>query len=193
MAVSGFSVASPPSERRSPDERVVNKWYFWVTLAAIVAKNPRVEIPKERVLEVVRRETTVSKPVWESDRLITRVEGDDEGVFVDEFVKDRATKEPFEEVLRELPKMFRNEEDELSGKSFSAPRRNVLPKPWRKPHPPIWQACGNPPTFAKAGQKGLGAIGFNFSAAPQMAPMIEAYKKAVADAEPIGAVEERDA
>lgn len=98
-----------------------------------------------------------------------------------------ATKEPFEEVLGELPKMFRDEEYEYAGRSFSAPRRNVLPKPWKKPHPPIWQACGNPPTFAKAGQKGLGAIGFNFSAAPQMAPMIEAYKKAVSNAEPIGA------
>jgi alkanesulfonate monooxygenase SsuD/methylene tetrahydromethanopterin reductase-like flavin-dependent oxidoreductase (luciferase family) len=97
-----------------------------------------------------------------------------------------ATKEPFEEVLRELPKMFRDEEYEYHGRFFDAPRRNVLPKPFKKPHPPIWQACGNPPTFAKAGQKGLGAIGFNFSAAPDMRPMIEAYKKAVADAEPIG-------
>jgi hypothetical protein len=31
------ATTSPTSERRSPDERVVNKWYFWVTLAAIVA------------------------------------------------------------------------------------------------------------------------------------------------------------
>jgi alkanesulfonate monooxygenase SsuD/methylene tetrahydromethanopterin reductase-like flavin-dependent oxidoreductase (luciferase family) len=98
-----------------------------------------------------------------------------------------ATKEPFEEVLRELPKMFRDEWYEFHGTYFDAPKRNVLPKPYRKPHPPIWQACGNPPTFAKAGEKGLGAIGFNFSAAPQMRPMIEAYKKAVANAEPIGA------
>ena len=97
-----------------------------------------------------------------------------------------ATKEPFEEVLREIPKMFHDEWYEFHGKFFDAPKRNVLPKPWKKPHPPMWQACGNPPTFAKAGQKGLGAIGFNFSAAPEMRPMIDAYKKAVADAEPIG-------
>jgi alkanesulfonate monooxygenase SsuD/methylene tetrahydromethanopterin reductase-like flavin-dependent oxidoreductase (luciferase family) len=97
-----------------------------------------------------------------------------------------ATKEPFEEVLRELPKMFRDEEFEFQGKHFDAPRRNVLPKPWKKPHPPIWQACGNPPTYEKAGLKGIGAIGFNFSAAPDMAPMIEAYKKGIARAEPIG-------
>jgi alkanesulfonate monooxygenase SsuD/methylene tetrahydromethanopterin reductase-like flavin-dependent oxidoreductase (luciferase family) len=98
-----------------------------------------------------------------------------------------ATKEPFEEIVREIPKMFGDEWYEFHGKYFDAPKRNVLPKPWRKPHPPIWQACGNPPTFAKAGQKGLGAIGFNFSAAPDMQPMIDAYKEAVADAEPIGA------
>jgi alkanesulfonate monooxygenase SsuD/methylene tetrahydromethanopterin reductase-like flavin-dependent oxidoreductase (luciferase family) len=82
--------------------------------------------------------------------------------------------------------MFRDEWYEYHGKAYDVPKRNLLPKPWRKPHPPIWQACGNPPTFAKAGQKGLGAIGFNFSAAPDMKPMIDAYKEAVADAEPIG-------
>jgi alkanesulfonate monooxygenase SsuD/methylene tetrahydromethanopterin reductase-like flavin-dependent oxidoreductase (luciferase family) len=97
-----------------------------------------------------------------------------------------ATKEPFEEIIREIPKMFHDEWYEFSGKFFDAPKRNVLPKPWKKPHPPIWQACGNPPTYAKAAQKGLGAIGFNFSAAPEMRPMIDAYKNAIADAEPIG-------
>jgi alkanesulfonate monooxygenase SsuD/methylene tetrahydromethanopterin reductase-like flavin-dependent oxidoreductase (luciferase family) len=64
-----------------------------------------------------------------------------------------ATKEPFEEVLHELPKMFRDEEYEFHGTYFDAPKRNVLPKPYKKPHPPIWQACGNPPTFAKAGRR----------------------------------------
>ncbi len=39
---------------------------------------------------------------------------------------------------------------------------NILPKPYGKGHPPIWMACGNPPSFGRAGELGLGAIAFNF-------------------------------
>jgi alkanesulfonate monooxygenase SsuD/methylene tetrahydromethanopterin reductase-like flavin-dependent oxidoreductase (luciferase family) len=97
-----------------------------------------------------------------------------------------ATKPMLEEVFKELPKMWRQSEYSFDGEYFSVPPRNVLPKPWRKPHPPLWQACGNPPTFELAGRKGVGAIGFNFTAAKNMKPMIEAYKNAVGEAEPLG-------
>jgi alkanesulfonate monooxygenase SsuD/methylene tetrahydromethanopterin reductase-like flavin-dependent oxidoreductase (luciferase family) len=50
----------------------------------------------------------------------------------------------------------------------------------------MWQAAGNPPTYEKAARAGLGVIGFNFSAAKAMAPLVEAYKKAIGEAEPIG-------
>jgi alkanesulfonate monooxygenase SsuD/methylene tetrahydromethanopterin reductase-like flavin-dependent oxidoreductase (luciferase family) len=96
------------------------------------------------------------------------------------------TKPMLEEVFKEFPKMWRQAEYSFEGEYFSVPPRNILPKPWRKPHPPLWQACGNPPTFEVAGRKGVGAIGFNFSAAKQMKPMIDAYKNAVGDAEPLG-------
>src|SRR5207249_2100869 len=35
----------------------------------------------------------------------------------------------------------------FSGKYFSMPVRNVLPKPVQKPHPPIWVACSNRETI----------------------------------------------
>ncbi|HJP65203.1 MAG TPA: LLM class flavin-dependent oxidoreductase, partial [Actinomycetota bacterium] len=95
------------------------------------------------------------------------------------------TKPMFEEVVKEFPKMWRETEYSFDGQYFQVPARNILPKPYKKPHPPMWQACGNPPTYELAGRKGLGAIGFNFSAAKAMAPMVEAYKKGVAEAEPI--------
>jgi alkanesulfonate monooxygenase SsuD/methylene tetrahydromethanopterin reductase-like flavin-dependent oxidoreductase (luciferase family) len=96
------------------------------------------------------------------------------------------TKPMYEEVLKEFPKMWREGEYSFEGEYFSVPPRNVLPKPYKKPHPPIWQACGNPPTYELAGRKGVGAIGFNFSAAKHMKPMIDAYKAGVAEAEPLG-------
>ena len=36
------------------------------------------------------------------------------------------------------------------GEHFTVPTpHNILPKPYGKGHPPIWVACGNPPTFAQ--------------------------------------------
>src|SRR5919198_3857808 len=96
------------------------------------------------------------------------------------------TKAMYEEVLPEFPKMWRETEYSFEGKFFSVPPRNVLPKPWKKPHPPIWQAAGNPPTYEKAARSGFGVIGFNFSSVRQMEPMIQAYKSAIGEADPIG-------
>jgi alkanesulfonate monooxygenase SsuD/methylene tetrahydromethanopterin reductase-like flavin-dependent oxidoreductase (luciferase family) len=62
----------------------------------------------------------------------------------------------------------------------------VLPKPWGKTHPPMWQAAGNPPTYEAAARAGFGVIGFNFSTPRRLAPNIEAYKKSIGEAEPVG-------
>ncbi|HLT16977.1 MAG TPA: LLM class flavin-dependent oxidoreductase, partial [Acidimicrobiales bacterium] len=72
------------------------------------------------------------------------------------------------------------------GRFFSMPERNVLPKPYVKPHPPMWVAAGNPDTFEKAGRLGLGVICFTGGSPEKMRPLVEIYKEAVADAEPVG-------
>jgi ATP:ADP antiporter, AAA family len=59
------------------------------SLAAILEKNPKLRIDKERVFDVVRREVAVGRPVWESHRLLDTIEADSRS-FVDEFLKDRA-------------------------------------------------------------------------------------------------------
>jgi alkanesulfonate monooxygenase SsuD/methylene tetrahydromethanopterin reductase-like flavin-dependent oxidoreductase (luciferase family) len=50
----------------------------------------------------------------------------------------------------------------FEGDSFSMPCRNVLPKPFQKPHPPLWMACTNRDTIRVAASKGLGALAFSF-------------------------------
>ena len=72
------------------------------------------------------------------------------------------------------------------GRFFSMPERNVLPKPCVKPHPPMWVAAGNPWTFEKAARMGLGVLCFTGGTPEKMAPLIEIYKNAIADAEPVG-------
>ncbi len=63
------------------------------SLSAILARNQIVRIDRERVFEIVRREVTVSRPVWESHRLLDALSErtvDDRASFVDDFIKDRA-------------------------------------------------------------------------------------------------------
>ena len=49
-----------------------------------------------------------------------------------------------------------------SGRYFSMPTRNVVPKPVQKPHPPLWVACSNRETIKLAAQLGIGALTFAF-------------------------------
>jgi alkanesulfonate monooxygenase SsuD/methylene tetrahydromethanopterin reductase-like flavin-dependent oxidoreductase (luciferase family) len=99
------------------------------------------------------------------------------------------TKEVWDEVIRQFTSMWRDGEYAYDGTSFRTPypnpkmpARNVLPKPWKKPHPPMWVACGNPPTYEKAARLGLGALGFNVAAVKDMEPMVRAYKDAIGSA-----------
>ena len=50
----------------------------------------------------------------------------------------------------------------FDGTYFSMPCRNVLPKPFQKPHPPMWIACTNRDTIRVAARNGLGALAFSF-------------------------------
>jgi hypothetical protein len=60
------------------------------SLAAILEKNARIRIDKERVFDAVRREMAVGRPVWESQRLLDEIDLEEQAPFVDEFLKDRA-------------------------------------------------------------------------------------------------------
>jgi alkanesulfonate monooxygenase SsuD/methylene tetrahydromethanopterin reductase-like flavin-dependent oxidoreductase (luciferase family) len=99
-----------------------------------------------------------------------------------------STKSEWDEVIWELRKMWETEDYTFQGKHFQLDKpHNILPKPYRNIHPPIWVACGNPPTFEKAGRLGIGALGFNFSPIHNMQPMIDSYKQGIADCtEPVG-------
>jgi alkanesulfonate monooxygenase SsuD/methylene tetrahydromethanopterin reductase-like flavin-dependent oxidoreductase (luciferase family) len=50
----------------------------------------------------------------------------------------------------------------FSGRYFTMPCRNVLPKPIQHPHPPMWMACTNRDTIKVAASLGLGALAFSF-------------------------------
>ncbi len=97
------------------------------------------------------------------------------------------TKAMFDEALPQIVRMWQEDDYSFEGRFFSMPPRNVLPKPLTRPHPPLWVAAGNPSTFEKAGRMGLGVLCFGISDPEALKPLIEMYKTAIQDAEPVGA------
>ncbi|MEO8692066.1 MAG: LLM class flavin-dependent oxidoreductase [Acidimicrobiales bacterium] len=99
-----------------------------------------------------------------------------------------STRSEWDEVIWELPRMWAQLDYTFQGKHFALDvPHNILPKPYGLSHPPLWVACGNPPTYEKAGRHGIGALGFNFSTIHEMTPMIDAYKQGAAECEnPVG-------
>jgi alkanesulfonate monooxygenase SsuD/methylene tetrahydromethanopterin reductase-like flavin-dependent oxidoreductase (luciferase family) len=65
------------------------------------------------------------------------------------------------------------------GRHRTIPERNVIPKPRQKPHPPLWVACSQLETITYAGQKGLGALGFQFVSADAAHAWVHAYYNAI--------------
>jgi alkanesulfonate monooxygenase SsuD/methylene tetrahydromethanopterin reductase-like flavin-dependent oxidoreductase (luciferase family) len=93
-----------------------------------------------------------------------------------------STKSEWDEVVREIPRMWAQRDYTFAGRHFTVPTpHDVLPKPHGASHPPIWVAAGNPPTFAKAGREGIGAIAFNFEPIYNLQGRIDAYKEAIQD------------
>jgi alkanesulfonate monooxygenase SsuD/methylene tetrahydromethanopterin reductase-like flavin-dependent oxidoreductase (luciferase family) len=99
-----------------------------------------------------------------------------------------STKAEWEEVIHEIPRMWEQRDYTFAGDHFTVPTpHNVLPKPYGPGHPAIWVACGNPGTFARAGELGIGAIAFNFEPIHALRGRIESYKTAIAScSEPLG-------
>ena len=71
------------------DQRFEVRFHCGRSLASMLERNPRIRIDGERVYDVVLREVAVGRTVWESHRLLDRLEAPGGRSFVDEFVKDR--------------------------------------------------------------------------------------------------------
>ncbi|MDQ2678857.1 MAG: LLM class flavin-dependent oxidoreductase, partial [Actinomycetota bacterium] len=72
------------------------------------------------------------------------------------------TKAMWDEAAPEILRMWEQRDYTFDGEFFKGELpHNILPKPYGKGHPPLWVGCGNPGTFTKAGELGIGAIAFN--------------------------------
>jgi alkanesulfonate monooxygenase SsuD/methylene tetrahydromethanopterin reductase-like flavin-dependent oxidoreductase (luciferase family) len=96
------------------------------------------------------------------------------------------TREMVAETLPQIVRMWKDEEYSFEGRFFSMPRRNVIPKPYTDPHPPLWVAAGSPSTFELAARQGLGVLCFAFGPPENFIPLIEKYKKEIESCDPVG-------
>jgi len=89
-----------------------------------------------------------------------------------------------------IPRMWT--EDRFSWKSqyFDIKDISVVPKPYQRPHPPLWQACSSLASFEQAGRNGVGALGVTLWASQsQVREWIDLYRQAVRSTKkPVGAV-----
>ena len=101
-------------------------------------------------------------------------------------IDPRNTREMWDESLNMIPKIWESDTFEWEGKFWNVPPRQVLPKPYQKPHPPIWVAALQPATYELAAQKGIGVMALGVNAPSVLEPHIKAYREAVKDADPVG-------
>lgn len=63
----------------------------------------------------------------------------------------------------------------FQGEHIRMPARNVIPKPYQKPHPPVWVACTRPSSVQMAAQRGIGALSFAYTGPGPLAERVDGY------------------
>jgi len=70
------------------DKRFEVRYQCGRALAVLLETTPALRFETEEILGAVRREVAVSKPVWDSQRLLDRAEDTDSAPFVDEYLRN---------------------------------------------------------------------------------------------------------
>ena len=77
------------------------------------------------------------------------------------------------------------QEPSLPGRILVDAERTILPKPYQKPHPPMWVAVTSPGTEIDAADRGLG--GLSFAGFEEQEKKISEYRRRIQSCEPVGA------
>lgn len=84
------------------------------------------------------------------------------------------------EALEIIPRMWRSDVFEWSGRYYRIPPTPILPKPVQKPHPPMFAACTRPESIITAGELGLGSLNFSAGNDAYLRQKVDSYRTALA-------------
>ena len=92
------------------------------------------------------------------------------------------TRGMWQEFADVLPRIWTQEEISYDGHYYHIPRREVLPKPVQRPHPPLWSACGSDETALLAGNLGMGGLFGSEGGPDRVRELIAIYREALGSA-----------
>ena len=98
----------------------------------------------------------------------------------------RDSRDMWEESLSMVPNIWQSDWYSHEGKYWQVPERQILPKPFQDPHPPIWVAALQPSTYKIAAEKGIGVLSLGSSTPSALEPHVREYKEQVKKANPVG-------
>jgi alkanesulfonate monooxygenase SsuD/methylene tetrahydromethanopterin reductase-like flavin-dependent oxidoreductase (luciferase family) len=84
--------------------------------------------------------------------------------------------------------MWMQDSFEWNGTYFSMPERNVLPKPYQDPHPPLWVTVTSPGTELDAADRGMGCLGVAAVTYDEQDRRTQEYHRRIQNCDPVGAV-----
>ena len=96
------------------------------------------------------------------------------------------SREMWDESINIIPQIWAADWFEFKGKYWDIPSRQILPKPYQEPHPPMWVACLQSSSYDIAAQKGIGVLAMGASDPRVLKPYITKYHDDVKNANPIG-------
>ena len=93
-----------------------------------------------------------------------------------------------QEAYEMITRIWTEERFTWKSDAFDIRDATIVPKPYQKPHPPLWQAAASPGSFEDAGKRGVGVLGTTiWESAERVERMIRLYRAAAAACtEPVG-------
>jgi alkanesulfonate monooxygenase SsuD/methylene tetrahydromethanopterin reductase-like flavin-dependent oxidoreductase (luciferase family) len=96
------------------------------------------------------------------------------------------TKASWDEYVHAIPQMWMRDSFSWEGVTFSMPERNVIPKPFQNPHPPMWVAVTTPGTEMDAAERGMGCLGVSAASFESQEQTVRRYRQAIRNCRPVG-------
>jgi alkanesulfonate monooxygenase SsuD/methylene tetrahydromethanopterin reductase-like flavin-dependent oxidoreductase (luciferase family) len=87
-----------------------------------------------------------------------------------------------------IPRIWTEERFSYTSEFYDIDDALIAPKPYQRPHPPLWQAATSPPSFEEAGRRGVGVLGTTlWEPLPRVQALVELYRAAAERCDPVGA------